>query len=92
MDEVIAPQAQGWHRADVLIPDEVLRTLADIGVFGVTVPEAWGGLGLGKVAMCVVTEELSRGYLGVGSLGTRSEIAAGYSRVWTAGYCLPPEN
>jgi (2S)-methylsuccinyl-CoA dehydrogenase len=76
VDEVIAPQAQGWHRADVLIPDEVLRTLADMGVFGVTVPEAYGGLGLGKVAMCVVTEELSRGYLGVGSLGTRSEIAA----------------
>jgi len=76
VDEAIAPQAQGWHRADVLIPDEVLRTLAEMGVFGVTVPEAYGGLGLGKVAMCVVTEELSRGYLGVGSLGTRSEIAA----------------
>ena len=75
-DEVIAPQAQDWHQADVLIPDAVLATLADMGVFGVTVPEAYGGLGLGKVAMCVVTEELSRGYLGVGSLGTRSEIAA----------------
>jgi (2S)-methylsuccinyl-CoA dehydrogenase len=76
VDEVIAPQAQGWHRADALIPDEVLRALAEMGVFGVSVPESYGGLGLGKVAMCVVTEELSRGYLGVGSLGTRSEIAA----------------
>jgi (2S)-methylsuccinyl-CoA dehydrogenase len=40
------------------------------------VPEEHGGLGLGKLAMCVVTEELSRGYIGLGSLGTRSEIAA----------------
>ena len=39
-------------------------------------PEDFGGLGLGKTAMCVVTEELSRGYIGLGSLGTRSEIAA----------------
>ena len=76
VDDAIAPHAQSWHRQDVLIPDAVLRALADMGVFGVTVPEAFGGLGLGKVAMCVVTEELSRGYLGVGSLGTRSEIAA----------------
>ena len=60
----------------MLIPDAVLRSLSEMGVFGVTVPEAHGGMGLGKVAMCVVTEELSRGYLGVGSLGTRSEIAA----------------
>ena len=75
-DETIAPHAQEWHQADVLIPDAVLRSLSEMGVFGVTVPEAHGGLGLGKVAMCVVTEELSRGYLGVGSLGTRSEIAA----------------
>ena len=76
VDETIAPHAQAWHQADVLIPDAVLRSLSDMGVFGVTVPEAHGGMGLGKVAMCVVTEELSRGYLGVGSLGTRSEIAA----------------
>ncbi len=75
-DETIAPHAQEWHQADVLIPDAVLRSLSEMGVFGVTVPEAHGGMGLGKVAMCVVTEELSRGYLGVGSLGTRSEIAA----------------
>ena len=45
-------------------------------MFGLTVPEEHGGAGMGKAAMCVVSEELSRGYIGVGSLGTRSEIAA----------------
>jgi (2S)-methylsuccinyl-CoA dehydrogenase len=45
-------------------------------VFGLTIAEDYGGLGLGKESMCVVSEELSRGYIGVGSLGTRSEIAA----------------
>jgi (2S)-methylsuccinyl-CoA dehydrogenase len=72
----VAPAAQDWHRRDMLIPIEIVEELAGLGVFGLTVPEAYGGLGLGKVAMCVVTEELSRAYLGVGSLGTRSEIAA----------------
>jgi (2S)-methylsuccinyl-CoA dehydrogenase len=75
-DERIAPQAQDWHRDDRLIPIEIIDEMAELGVFGLTVPEAWGGLGMSKVAMCVVTEELSRGSLGVGSLGTRSEIAA----------------
>jgi (2S)-methylsuccinyl-CoA dehydrogenase len=50
--------------------------MSELGVFGLTIPEQYGGLGLGKIAMCVVTEELSRGYIGVGSLGTRAEIAA----------------
>jgi (2S)-methylsuccinyl-CoA dehydrogenase len=50
--------------------------MSELGVFGLTIPEEYGGLGMSKVAMCVVTEELSRGYIGVGSLGTRSEIAA----------------
>ncbi|MFI5021806.1 MAG: acyl-CoA dehydrogenase family protein [Alphaproteobacteria bacterium] len=74
--ERIAPLAHGWHVEDRLIPIEIVDELAELGVFGLTVPEAYGGLGLGKVAMCVVTEELSRASLGVGSLGTRSEIAA----------------
>ncbi len=74
-DEKIAPHAHGWHVADVLIPMPVIDELAGLGVFGLTIPEDFGGLGLGKVAMCIVTEELSRGYIGVGSLGTRSEIA-----------------
>jgi (2S)-methylsuccinyl-CoA dehydrogenase len=75
-DERIAPDAQDWHREDRLIPDEIVQEMAELGVFGLTVPEEWGGSGMGKVAMCVVTEELCRGSLGVGSLATRSEIAA----------------
>jgi (2S)-methylsuccinyl-CoA dehydrogenase len=74
-DERIAPHANDWHRQNALIPDSVLKALAELGVFGLTVPEDRGGLGMGKIALSVVTEELSRGYLGVGSLPTRSEIA-----------------
>jgi (2S)-methylsuccinyl-CoA dehydrogenase len=72
----IAPQAQGWHLSNSTIPLDVVAQMAEIGVFGLAVPEPWGGMGLGKEAMCVVAEELARGYLGVGSLATRSEIAA----------------
>jgi (2S)-methylsuccinyl-CoA dehydrogenase len=68
--------AHDWHLKDELIPIAVVEQLASLGVFGLTVPEDFGGSGLGKLAMCVVTEELSRGYIGLGSLGTRSEIAA----------------
>jgi (2S)-methylsuccinyl-CoA dehydrogenase len=75
-EEQLLPHAQDWHLRDALIPLEVIEAVAGLGVFGLTVPEAFGGLGMGKVALCVVTEELSRGYIGVGSLGTRSEIAA----------------
>ena len=74
-DAEVIPHAQDWHRSNSYIPLEVIQGLADMGVFGLTIPEAHGGLGQGKVAMCVVSEELSRGYIGVGSLGTRSEIA-----------------
>ena len=75
-DAEVAPHAHGWHLANAYIPLEVIAGLSEMGVFGLTIPERFGGLGLGKVAMCVVSEELSRGYIGVGSLGTRSEIAA----------------
>ena len=71
-----AEAAHGWHLKDELIPAPVIAQLSGLGVFGLTVPEEFGGTGLGKTAMCVVTEELSRGYIGLGSLGTRSEIAA----------------
>ncbi|MBI6629234.1 acyl-CoA dehydrogenase family protein [Pontibaca salina] len=74
--EKIAPFAHDWHLKDELIPMEVIEELAEMGVFGLTIPEEHGGLGLSKASMCVVSEELSRGYIGVGSLGTRSEIAA----------------
>jgi (2S)-methylsuccinyl-CoA dehydrogenase len=75
-EEEVIPHAHDWHLKDELIPLAVIGKMAGLGVFGLTVPEEWGGLGMGKLAMCVVTEELSRGYIGVGSLGTRSEIAA----------------
>ncbi|MBI09201.1 MAG: acyl-CoA dehydrogenase [Rhodospirillaceae bacterium] len=74
-DERIIPNANEWHRQDQLIPIQVIDQMSEMGVFGLTVPEGFGGHGLGKVAMCIVTEELSRGYIGVGSLGTRPEIA-----------------
>ena len=72
----VLPHAHGWHLRNEYIPLSVIEGLSDLGVFGLTVPEAYGGMGLGKIAMCVVSEELSRAYIGVGSLGTRSEIAA----------------
>ena len=75
-DEKVLPFAHDWHLKDQLIPLDVINQLADLGVFGLTVPEEFGGMGLGKQAMCVVSEELSRGYIGVGSLGTRTDIAA----------------
>jgi (2S)-methylsuccinyl-CoA dehydrogenase len=75
-ENVIVPKAQYWHRANSSIPLDVIAQLGKLGVFALTVPENWGGLGLGKQAMCVVAEELSRGYVGVGSLATRSDIAA----------------
>ena len=71
----IAPHAHAWHLADVLIPDELIAEMADLGVFGVCIEEVYGGLGLGKLAMSLVSEELSRGWICAGSLGTRSEIA-----------------
>jgi (2S)-methylsuccinyl-CoA dehydrogenase len=75
-DSEIVGSAQQWHRTNSYIPLEVIDQMAELGVFGLTIPEDYGGLGLGKESMCVVSEELSRGYIGVGSLGTRSEIAA----------------
>ncbi|WP_425085647.1 acyl-CoA dehydrogenase family protein [Ruegeria profundi] len=74
--EKVEPHAHDWHLKDELIPIEVIEELAEMGVFGLTIPEEFGGFGLSKASMCVVSEELSRGYIGVGSLGTRSEIAA----------------
>ena len=75
-DSEVIGYAQGWHRTNSYIPLEIIAQMSELGVFGLTIPEEFGGLGLGKESMCVVSEELSRGYIGVGSLGTRSEIAA----------------
>jgi (2S)-methylsuccinyl-CoA dehydrogenase len=75
-EERVVPNAHDWHLKDELIPMAIIEELAELGVFGLTIPEEFGGLGLSKASMVVVSEELSRGYIGVGSLGTRSEIAA----------------
>jgi (2S)-methylsuccinyl-CoA dehydrogenase len=75
-EDRVVPNAHDWHLKDELIPMEIVKELGEMGVFGLTIPEEFGGLGLSKASMVVVSEELSRGYIGVGSLGTRSEIAA----------------
>jgi (2S)-methylsuccinyl-CoA dehydrogenase len=75
-DSEVIGHAQTWHRTNSYIPLEIIAQMSELGVFGLTIPETFGGMGLGKESMCVVSEELSRGYIGVGSLGTRSEIAA----------------
>ena len=72
----VVPHAHEWHLKNSYIPLEIIAKLAELGVFSLSLPEEFGGMGLGKLAMCVVSEELSRGYIGVGSLGTRAEIAA----------------
>jgi len=74
-DAEVVPHAQEWHLKDEYVPLPLIAQMSELGVFSLTLPEEFGGLGLGKEAMCVVSEELSRGYIGVGSLGTRSEIA-----------------
>lgn len=73
--ERIAPGAQQWHLRDELIPDHIIAEMAELGVFGVCIPGEYGGLGLGKLAMAIVSEELSRAWIAAGSLGTRAEIA-----------------
>ena len=74
-DDVI-PYAHEWHLRDELIPMSVIDKMSEMGVFGLTIPEEFGGLGMSRFIDCVVTEELARGYIGVGSLGTRGDIAA----------------
>jgi (2S)-methylsuccinyl-CoA dehydrogenase len=75
-EDRVVPAAQQWHLKNEYIPLDVISQMSELGVFSLTIPEDYEGMGLGKESMCVVSEELSRGYIGVGSLGTRSEIAA----------------
>lgn len=75
-DDEVIPFAHDWHLRDELIPMQIIEKLAEMGVFGLTIPEEFGGFGMSKTSMVVVSEELSRGYIGVGSLATRTEIAA----------------
>ena len=76
VEDDVAPYAHEWHLKDELIPMEVINKMADLGIFGLTIPEEYGGLGMNKLSMCVVTEELARGYIGTGSLGTRTDISS----------------
>jgi (2S)-methylsuccinyl-CoA dehydrogenase len=75
VEDKVAPHAHEWHRRNAYVPMEIVKELADLGVFALTLPEDFGGMGLSKESMCVVSEELSRGWIAVGSLGTRAEIA-----------------
>ena len=56
--ENVIPHAHDWHLKDELIPMEIIEELAEMGVFGLTIPEEYGGFGLSKASMCVVSEEL----------------------------------
>ena len=80
-EDEIRPLAEEIHRRNLDIPERIIRGLAELGTFGVSIPEEHGGFaasGEGEyLAMVVATEELSRGSLGVaGSLITRPEILA----------------
>ena len=76
VDEYVTPYAHEWHLKDELIPMSVIEKMSELGIFGLTIPEEYGGLGMSKLAMCIVTEELARGYIGIGSLGTRTDISS----------------
>ena len=76
VEEYVAPFAHEWHLKDDLIPMSVIDKMSELGIFGLTIPEEYGGLGMSKLAMCIVTEELARGYIGIGSLGTRTDISS----------------
>ena len=76
VEEHVAPYAHEWHLKDELIPMSVIDKMSELGIFGLTIPEEYGGLGMSKLAMCIVTEELARGYIGIGSLGTRTDISS----------------
>ena len=76
VEEHVTPYAHEWHLRDELIPMSVIDKMSELGIFGLTIPEEYGGLGMSKLAMCIVTEELARGYIGIGSLGTRTDISS----------------
>lgn len=80
-EDVVMPLAEDIHRKDLLVPGEILEPLKQMGVFGLSIPERFGGLKPDtqedSMGMVLVTEELSRGSLGAaGSLITRPEIMA----------------
>jgi len=81
-DERIAPHAQNWHREDVLIPDAVIAEMAELGVFGLTAPEEWGGANEAHV--------LSDGTIGV--LGHIARMDAEGKHYYPMVFCLDPES
>lgn len=71
----VAPIAEHIHRHDDLIPDAIISKMSELGFFGMSVPEEFGGQGMGNLPMIITTEELSRCSLAAaGSLITRPEI------------------
>lgn len=73
----VAPHAEHIHRTDATIPEEFITKMAELGFFGLSIPEAYGGVEMGNLAMILTTEELSRASLAAaGSLITRPEILA----------------
>ena len=75
--EEVAPHAEHIHRTDATIPEEFIEKMAELGFFGLSIPEEYGGVEMGNLAMILTTEELSRASLAAaGSLITRPEILA----------------
>jgi len=73
----VEPIAAWVHRHDALAPDDLIAKMGQLGFFAMSIPEAYGGTGMGMLVMVITTEELSRGSLGAaGSLITRPEIVA----------------
>ena len=71
----VAPIAEHIHRHDDLVPESILRAMRELGYFGMSVPEEYGGQGMGNLPMIIITEELSTASLAAaGSLITRPEI------------------
>ncbi|MCS7204382.1 MAG: acyl-CoA/acyl-ACP dehydrogenase [Leptospiraceae bacterium] len=76
-ETIVYPHAERVHRHDEFVPEEIIQTLIENGAFGLSIPEKYGGYldSFGNIGMMIVTEELSRGSLGIaGSLITRPEI------------------
>lgn len=72
VDREIVPVAREWERSG-RYPTEIVKGMADMGLFGITVPEEYGGLDLDPVSFALVFEEIARGWMGIaGILGSHS--------------------
>jgi alkylation response protein AidB-like acyl-CoA dehydrogenase len=76
VESKVIPVANELDARNEQIPAALLAEMAALGYFGMTIPEEYGGMGLDQLSMVLVSEELSRGWLSVGSIGTRGFIAA----------------